>query len=713
MPKRIKLILIIITSITPFLVTAVHAQNNGGTPTWEDAELQNELRFLRVEMVSIATGTKQSISRAPAVTTVITAQDIKTMGTTNLDEVLETVPGLHVARSPIGYNSIYTFRGIYSALNPQVLMLVNGISIDTLYMGNRGQAFGSMPVNAIARIEIIRGPGSAAFGADAFAGVINIITKTKDDIDCTEIGARLGSFNTREVWGLQGGEIGGVDIALALEYHTTDGQREMIEADAQTPFDALYGTDVSLAPGPVNLSRQNLDVRFDASKDLWRLRLGYQQRQDFGLGVGINEALDPNGRFAEDHISADLTYHNPEFSQNWDVTAQLSLMQTKWRTTDNLWVYPPGSFGGAYPDGFIGNPGLSEDISRFDISGFYSGLKKHTFRLGTGFYYGDLHDVQFVANNGIDPATGQNLPPGSPLVNLTGTSSSFLSEGTRKNGYVFLQDIWEIADNWELTAGLRYDHYSDFGSSLNPRFALVWQTNAELTTKLLYGRAFRAPSFLEQYGINNPVALGNPDLVPEKIETWELVFMRHSADKSRVSFNLFYYQWQDAIRFVPELLADTSTAQNIGTQTGYGFEIEGKWKFGKNFNLLSNYAFQRAKDENANHDAGNAPHHQIYLRTDWQFLPHWYTSTQVNWVADRKRVFYDYRPNIDDYTTVDLTLHRTNFNKHWDFSIAVRNLFNEDAREPSFGPDKTGIVAVPNDLPLAGRHYFIELRYQF
>ncbi len=704
MSKKLKMVLMIITA---FLVNSIHAEEN----IWEDAELQDELRFLRVEMVSIATGTKQSISRAPAVTTVITAQDIKAMGATNLDEILETVAGLHVARSSIGYNQIYTFRGIYSVVNPQVLTLINGISIDTLYAGNRGQAFGNMPVNAIARIEIIRGPGSAAFGADAFAGVINIITKNKDDIDSAEIGARLGSFDTRDVWVLQGGKVGGIDVALTLEYHTTDGQREMIEVDAQTPFDAQYRTDASLAPGSVNLSQENLDVRFDASKDLWRLRLGYQGRRDFGLGAGINEALDPNGRFADDRISADLTYHNPKFSDNWELTTQLSYLTSKWRTTDNLWVYPPGSFGGTYPDGFIGNPGLSEDISRFNISGFYSRLNKHILRLGTGFYYGDLHDVQFVANNGIDPATGQQLPPGSPLVNLTGTPYTFLKEGIRKNWHIFMQDIWAMTDDWELTTGLRYDHYSDFGSALNPRIALVWQTNTELTTKLLYGQAFRAPSFLEQYAINNPVALGNPDLKPEKIETWELAFTHQSA--SYLSFNLFYYKWRDAINFKADPHTETSTAQNTGTQTGYGFEIEAKWEFGQNFNLSSNYAFQRSKDENADHDAGDAPHHQIYLGTNWQFLPHWYTNMQINWVADRKRNFDDYRPDIDDYTTVDLTLRRTDFKKHWDFSVAVRNFFNEEAREPSFGPDNTDTIAIPNDLPLAGRHYFVELRYKF
>src|SRR6185295_9526325 len=74
---------------------------------------------------SIATGSKQPIRRAPSIATVITAEDIKAIGATDLDEVLETVPGLHVARSPIGYTPIFTFRGIYSAFNSQILMLQN------------------------------------------------------------------------------------------------------------------------------------------------------------------------------------------------------------------------------------------------------------------------------------------------------------------------------------------------------------------------------------------------------------------------------------------------------------------------------------------------------------------------------------------------------------------------------------------------------------
>ena len=87
------------------------------------------LSFGDEDFVSIATGQQQSISEAPAVATVITSQQIDAMGAANLDQVLETVPGLHVSPSSYRFSPIYSMRGIHTDKNPQVLMLVNGVPI--------------------------------------------------------------------------------------------------------------------------------------------------------------------------------------------------------------------------------------------------------------------------------------------------------------------------------------------------------------------------------------------------------------------------------------------------------------------------------------------------------------------------------------------------------------------------------------------------------
>src|SRR5450759_4643594 len=180
-------------------------------PQSEEEELA--LAYGDKSFVTIASGTRQPVARAPSVASVVTAEDIAAIGAADLDEVLETVPGLHVARSPLGYNPIYTIRGIDTQYNPQVLMLVNGIPITGVFVGDRSQIWAGMPVDNIARIEVIRGPGSALYGADAFSGVININTKTAADINGTQLGLSAGSFNSRDGWVQHGGKLGGFDVA--------------------------------------------------------------------------------------------------------------------------------------------------------------------------------------------------------------------------------------------------------------------------------------------------------------------------------------------------------------------------------------------------------------------------------------------------------------------------------------------------------------------
>ncbi len=667
--------------------------------------------LVKAKKVTIATGDQQSTARAPSVTTVITAQDIEAMGATDLDDVLEMVPGLHVNRYPLAYLPLYIIRGIYSSQNPEVLMLVNGIRISNSQEGSRSIVWGGMPVNNISRIEIIRGPGSAVYGADAFSGIINIITKTTDEIKGTETGMRLGSFGTREGWVLHGQQYGGFEVALALEYRTTDGPQNIVEADTQTQFDKLFGTSASFAPGPVNLQRDSLDTRLDISQGVWQLRAGYQGRRHVGGGAGAAQALSPASQGADDRLNADLTYHNPNFTDYWDVTTQLSYLRTAWKT--DLIIFPPGAFGGSYPEGYIGNPGASEAHSRLEVSGFYAGLKNHLIRLGAGYQHDDMYETKESKNFGINPTTGTPLPPGSPIIDVTDTPYVFSPEVARRSWYLFLQDVWRLAAHWELTVGVRYDDYSDFGSTVNPRTALVWQPQPDFTGKLLYGRAFRAPAFNELNITSNPVALGNPNLKPETIDTWELAFDYRATETSHVALNLFKYQMQDKILYLPNPDGQTNSAQNAGTREGQGFEMEARWKLTKRSSLMANYSYVKTTAED-DHDAGNYPQHSGYLRTDWLFYPNWYLDTQLNWIAGRNRVFGDPRPTVDDYTTIDLTVRRKDIKgSPWNFAISVRNLFDTEAREPSQGPDSNGMISLPNDLPLAGRNYFLELRYRF
>jgi outer membrane receptor protein involved in Fe transport len=649
------------------------------------------------EFVSIATGHPQKINDAPAVATIINAEDIKAIGARQLSEVLESVPGLHVSVSPVSYNLLYQIRGIHSTFNPHVLLMIDGVPQTNLWFGNRGQAWGDMPVENISRIEIIRGPGSAVYGADAYAGVINIITKT--DVSGVETGIGYGSFNTRNLWMLTGTRLGKYHVSASLESYTTDGQHKVIESDAQTQLDEVFGSNASIAPGPVNTQTKELDVSLQLSSENWQWRVGYHGRRDRGTGAGGAEALDPKGRNDSDRFNIDALFHDPNFGTFWDVSLLASYLDVSHRY--DLYLFPPDAFGGAYPNGMIGNPDVYERHLRLGLSAFYTGLQRHTLRLGSGLYFGDMYKIKESKN------FDKNNSPIGEVKDVSDTADVFAPEKTRSVFYGYVQDEWDFISNWRLTSGIRWDNYSDFGTTINPRLALVWQAKHDITTKLLYGRAFRPPSFAESFLVNNPVTLGNSNLQPETIDTLEWVLDYRPSQHINTNLNIYYYKMRDIIQFVPDPSpATTFTAQNLGEQTGYGFEWEAQWKPFNTFEITGNYALQFAHDEQTGKDAGHAPQQQLYLRSDWRFAQNWRTTAQLNWVADRKRVAEDSRPPVDDYTTFDLSLRWQTNLRDWEVALIGKNIFDADVREPSPAPGR-----IPNDLPLAGRSLFLEVRY--
>lgn len=703
-----------ITRITAGAVAAVYSAIALSSSLIEEEDLA--LAYGDQSTISIATGSKQLLRRAPSVATVITAEDIHSMGAKDIDDVLETVPGLHVSRTAIRYASTYVFRGMFNGTsNPQVLLLQNGIPTTISYTGDKGYVWGGTSVENIARIEIIRGPGSALYGADAYAGVINIITKTAADTPGTELGGSIGSFNSKNAWVQHGGQWGAIDVAAYLNVGATDGIREIIQADAQTLKDKTSGlAPVSRAPGTVNNGVNMVDGSLNLAYDKWRWRANYKLRDKLETGVGISSALDPNSYGRAENLSTDLSWNDAQFAQNWNVGITAAAQYYALTYPTNLQLYPAGTKFGAniFPNGLIGGPNSWDRQLRLSGNATYSGFENHSLRLGVGHDILDLYKSKTIKNNLLNAA-------GAPTPDLAfngGTAADytnrqpFITPHLRKVNYVYAQDEWNFASDWAFTTGVRHDSYSDFGGTTNPRLALVWDTTQDLTTKLLYGQAFRAPSFNEQYGIN-PVANGNPKLKPETIQTLEAAFAWQAHRDAHINLSLFRYDARDIIRLGPNTAAGVGNIYtNIGRQTGSGAELEAVWDSSNSVRLSGNYSYQQSIDEATHQDAGYAPRHHLYLRHDWRFANSWLSSTQINHIADRRRAVGDTRAAVPDYTTVDITMRTADNKDLLGFSVSVRNLFNANVREPSLY-SATGTL-IPNDLPMARRSLWLQATYK-
>lgn len=676
------------------------------------AQAPHDLFSLSLEELSqikvhVATGTPKPISTAPAVTTVITAADIEAMGAQSLAQALEPVPGLHVSYGGLGRSARYDIRGIATGLNPQTLVMVDGVPQTSLWYGDRFPGWAGIPVKFIQRIEIIRGPGSAVYGADAFAGVINIITKGPQYLQGTKAASlSYGSFNTGRLSILRGDQFGEVKTAFALALHRTDGEGfdTLIEEPAQLNSP---GVTLNALPRPLRLGRKDTDARFDASWGNYQLRLGWQQTNGLENGRGLAMALDPEDRQQLRRGSVDLGWRAPNLGKNWQLESRLTYLYMNASDEGAGHYFPSGTFGNL--GGAVSLASLSEENARFSVTALYQGWARHQLRFGAGFYWGDLYRTSDRLNFSFDPSTGVIQPPGGST-QLADTGAIFQPEAQRTNSFGFVQDEWTLADNWELTAGVRFDHYSDFGDTTNPRLALVWQTTPTFTSKLLYGEAFRAPAFAELHAHANVWEQGNLNLKPERLRSLEAAFSWQPSPNFSWELNLYQFYIRDLILLAPisatPSLAD-AMAQNIGRYRGRGVETELRYQFSQDLQGLFNASHQQTRDRDTGADLGRAPDAQASFWLRWQFARGWLLTPQVNWVGRMRHTADDPRAAVAGYTTFALAL-RKRWQSGLDVALIGYNLFAAKREDPSRYSATLDAIGASSEVPQGGRSVTVE-----
>ncbi|MCM2324638.1 MAG: TonB-dependent receptor [Oligoflexia bacterium] len=691
-------------SLAPFLASADETAT--GSPSVAELSIEE---LMKVKVTSIGSGTAKPETESPAVATVLTASDLELMGATTMSEALNAVPGLHVSRTGHRLRPRYLIRGITTAFNPQVLVLLNGMPLTSLLRGDRGTTVEDIPIAAIARIEVIRGPGSALYGADAYAGVINVVTKTAPDFRGSLAGLGVGGFDTQQAWLGHGATYGDLDLSFLMTYDTTGGHRRVIETDAQSALDLASGTDASRAPGPMQTSIKAWNLFVDAKRGGWGFDGYLHSAWNLGAGAGIAQALDTYTRARGSRAAANLSYVDENLLAALSSRSEVGFFHSSQEFDRGIQLFPPGTNlgGGEFIEGVLGSPEFWERQLRLRQTFEFSGWERHRLRFGLGYHFGHLYRVKESKNFDI------SFAPLPGLTDVTDTPAVFIPEHSRHSYDLFVQDEWKLHDSWELTAGARYDHYSDFGGTLNPRLALVWAASPRFTGKLLYGRAFRAPSMAELYTINNPVSLGNPDLEPELLDSIELAWSYEVPGRWFAGINFFRYEAKDLISFVQDPAGPTATARNFADQVGSGVELEARFRPLPRLALVSHHAIQDSTNENSGRAPGLSPNHKGYARVDWSLAPAWSLSGQFSWVGERKREPLDPRAPLNGFTTADLIVRHQLLGDRLRAMVTVQNVFDEDVREPSGGPGAAGgAVAIPGDIPQAGRRIYAELVYR-
>ena len=638
--------------------------------------------------VTVASRTETSLTDAPSVVSVITAEDIRRMGARDLRDVLRTVPGFELGIGVFGYPE-FGLRGVITPSTEKIRILLDGLPVNENLEGSGTAVFGDLTLDNVERIEIIRGPGSALYGTNAFVGVISIITKAPPPSGgATTVTARAGSFHTKEGSVLTGWSGPKFRFSAFLHYLNTEGPRSPIAQDAHpVPSLSLAGTTA----GHTDEFRKKLtaQVKFELGSFYFHGAFVDARKGPYiGANWVVNAHSEAHPYQAQGEVGWTL---RP--TENLLIEPKIYELRYK---ADNLWNLYPDGFPPTYSKGLYTRNGATQDILGSEIRATWTLPREHKVVLGVSAERERLYALVNTLNvPGFGP---ENMFDAGPIVR--GAPSRTLTSA-------YLQDQWGITRTLGLTAGLRLDHYSDAGTKTTPRMALVWSATSALNFKAMYGEAFRAPTFVESY-LYVAVAnyFGREDNKPEAIRTMELDASYRFGDRALWRINLFHNRIKDLISFVPITGGGLEYKNVSGETVVKGIETEVKIKISDSFSAFLNYSSQSGRNEATGESLRGTANWRGNAGCNLDILDRLSVSASLNVVGERERASGDSRPALSGYHVVDMAVTFRPI-PHMELSLTAHNLLDADQRFNDLGR------TMPGDFPWEGRNIQAGIRWTF
>ncbi len=633
-----------------------------------------DLMEIEVQTVVSASRYRQKVSEAPASVTIITARDIQKFGYRTLADILRSVRGFYIT-----YDRNYQYLGVRGFGRPgdnntRILLLVDGHRVnDAIYdSASIGTEF-VLDVDLIERVEVSRGPGSSLYGSNALFAVVNVITRRAKDIGGVEISAEGGSQGTykgRLSYGAAGKN--GPDVLLSATGFTSAGDR--LYFPAYDPGNPL--ADPRAANG------------------------GYADNGDYDR-FGSAYAKYELGGFQLAAAYIERTKGVPTASYGTDFNNPGN------RTTDDR-----GYVDLQYVSRFTGGAELTlrtyYDWYRYDADYLYTGTVNKD-RAVASWYGGDIrlttrllnaHHVIVGSEYEVRDRQNQyNADVSPPVVYLDDHRSS-------TKWAVYAQDEITVSPIFLLYAGIRYDKTSTFGGTTNPRLAAVIKPIENGTLKLLYGKAFRAPTVYELYYAAPPQVLNNPTLQPEQIDTYELVYEHDFGNGLRASASRYSYKIKKLITQTYDPSSGSTSFQNQerAEADGTELEVQKSWSSGADGRL--SYAFQKAVDPKTGELLTNAPEHLAKLNLVVPIITErFFAGIEEQYTSPRTTVAGQ---RTESFAVTNLTLFGRSPQHRVEASFSIYNVFNKKYSDPV-----SGVLSPLDSIQQDGRTFRVKLTYVF
>ncbi len=639
-----------------------------------------DLEQLQQMKVNSASKTTQNLNLTPSKMIIITKEQIEQRGYRSLNELLNDLPSIQILNhADSGIMNQIGIRGVMG--NNYFKILQDGIEINQTN-GEIISATMQYPLFGIERVEILYGAASVIYGADALSGVINLISSTKQN---GQAGIWAGEQGYKYIYANQSVKLNDGLFSYKAHLHT----------DQNYNFDKEYSSDY-WAKGSQDFQPQetkSLNLRYE--KDNWDIGADYRYFSESTL-IAMNRKNSLSNIFDNDaNLNYELfnTYarYKTTLFNDIDSTTTLSYKSTE-LLKDSYFKNIYTSYVPGYKYSKSQKYAIEETLNKT--------YKNNNFTLGTSVEWFNSIPMTY------------DLPTQSLSdVYIKGSNNEILApiyEEEWNNIAFYLQDQITLNDEFQLSLAGRYDNSSSYGSTINPRVALIYSKDS-LTQKLIYSQAFLAPSNYNKYKIYGtpltPNTLGdgnkyqtdtfrvaNPDLEPEKSKSYEYNVDYLLSRNDLVSFSTYYTTIEDLIlieekipeqkNFLPNTtIIDPRGAKNAANSYIYGGDISynaHSYFSGYDVNYWLNYSFVNGKiNYDYNYDLPFFAQN-IFKAGSTLKLKDITVSPSLRWVSPINASYYvnDELAKVDSYMLSDL-YSSYSLDKKQKISLKVDNLFDK------------------------------------
>ncbi len=648
----------------------------------------DDLGVRKTAEIQVVTASKrsQSIRKAPATIMVITAQQIRERGYESLDDVFRDLPAFDLTRIHGIFPTIWTQRGLYGDENKRTLLMIDGIVENNILEGNvlGGSQYS---LHAIERIEIIWGSGSALYGANAFNGVINLISKKGEDIEGLEYQGGYGAYQTRFNKIVTGFRKDSLDVMISGSLFNSEGPTFK---ERHPDYNASFVDNAYSIIGRISWKNFKLGFsRFDRPMgqgqfsnpptEYYNLPLYGHQDSEGTLVSGGSAPIDIANERAGIWRSVTNTL---SLNYQKDISRKASLLaKAYYRRTgiaENSYDYYFSPADSAYQrlaythDSYLAGTEIQLDYSLTDA-------QKLTF--GLVYEYSDVEKGYRGYENINRFDNSFNSFYTSILKDKSQRESVVYQNFAAYGQYIINLPVLDFTD---LILGVRYDQNSVYGSTINPRVAIVANPNELLTLKLMAGSAYRPPNNFELF-TETSARITNPELVPEKVNSFEANITFTPTKKLSIETSAFYNSYSDIIVSnveIGDIDGDGNTNfqnQNQGTAQVIGLELKTQYIIHPSTSIFGNLTLQDPKQENGKENPtvpnitkikGNIGFQATFAKMlSWYFVGN----------AVGKRSTNDSNPlrSVPSYFIFNTAISTKNFiNDRVSFVLSVNNLFN-------------------------------------